>query len=211
MDPRNRKPTHLCQRFPRTGGDGPYHPEQLASKGALPPHGRGWTVDWNAMTEILQASPARAGMDLTSLKGDNDLLCFPRTGGDGPVRVAHGAKGIPLPPHGRGWTASTELHLRVVKASPARAGMDPREVRDIPLGGGFPRTGGDGPVVGHVCYLGTWLPPHGRGWTGGREAERAGGSASPARAGMDRSSFCRRTNALRFPRTGGDGPRCETS
>ena len=111
-------------RFPRTGGDGPSRAGSHRAIRMLPPHGRGWTCasldsGWNAA-----ASPARAGMDRSPPLCRAASCCFPRTGGDGPVKAEALNVGLQLPPHGRGWTVPSRgiVHLR--GASPARAGMD---------------------------------------------------------------------------------------
>ena len=133
--------------------------------------------------------------------------CFPRTGGDGPVSEWLNSHSFLLPPHGRGWTVVLGVAQVAVDASPARAGMDPIEDISVDSGLGFPRTGGDGPPTWSRYTSSRRLPPHGRGWTEGILAEATAESASPARAGMDRSKGLLMLRVTRFPRTGGDGPK----
>ena len=76
---------------------------------------------------------------------------------------------------------------------------------------GFPRTGGDGPVLASRGMSGAMLPPHGRGWTGGGPGTRDQAAASPARAGMDPATFSPSVRPRCFPRTGGDGPEMMSS
>ena len=89
---------------------------------------------------------------------------------------------------------------------PARAGMDPRTMRDWVSTRRIPRTRGDGPRAHPRADVGGSDSPHARGWT--RRADRgAGGRAGfPARAGMDPASNWRSRTPTRIPRTRGDGP-----
>ena len=72
--------------------------------------------------------------------------------------------------------------------SPARAGMDPTIESTDQDGTSFPRTRGDGPWKKEVVGAIAGLPPHARGWTSSLFGPLADDRASPARAGMDRSS-----------------------
>ena len=71
-------------RFPRTRGDGPGAIQINAEGGVLPPHARGWTGKLIAVVQRGQASPARAGMDLSLFMPPFTSRGFPRTRGDGP-------------------------------------------------------------------------------------------------------------------------------
>ncbi len=209
-------------RFPRTGGDGPYYTTFIAQPAELPPHGRGWTAVVVTGLSEATASPARAGMDRRGRHGPVGSHGFPRTGGDGPPWSSRACRKPRLPPHGRGWTGLCRYRSSCPAASPARAGMDLRigEVRvtreragasparagmDPPRRGragwrdGFPRTGGDGPAVADATTIDWQLPPHGRGWTRGRDPPARPLPASPARAGMDRQTYLVRMWFIRLP------------
>ena len=72
---------------------------------------------------------------------------------------------------------------------------------------GFPRTRGDGPLIGITPGVVSGFPPHARGWTGGGSIATGAAVVSPARAGMDLISMFKSTERICFPRTRGDGPR----
>ena len=111
-----------------------------------------------------------------------------------------------LPPHTRGWTASSVPPTAVAIASPAHAGMDPAKTLAEQFIEGFPRTRGDGPSVSAGNAGLRSLPPHTRGWTPGRSAGPRQPCASPAHAGMDPAGCGRSRVPSGFPRTRGDGP-----
>ena len=178
--------------FPRTRGDGPRTDDRLvdAVGSPFPPHARGWTV----VAGELKPGTARRR--------------FPRTRGDGPPTASGSHEATSFPPHARGWTGRQHaedptLSVSPARAgmdpsaplpaardatpvSPARAGMDPHRLRHQATRTGFPRTRGDGPWKEAAFTMTDKFPPHARGWTVRRTAERARWGVSPARAGMDR-------------------------
>ncbi len=136
-------------------------------------------------------------------KGD---LRFPRTRGDAPRPRRRRRRPEPLPPHTRGCTPRRMVRDRVVKASPAHAGMHPLEdARDI-ASARFPRTRGDAPRIDRPHIQQVALPPHTRGCTRHRLTGRWSPPASPAHAGMHRSRDGLPCRGFRFPRTRGDAP-----
>ena len=175
----------------------------------LPPHARGWTGENEGVHEGVPASPARAGMDPVEYTRRGWMLSFPRTRGDGPDHRFRYSYKQPLPPHARGWT---HIPIRADDhqgASPARAGMDPKDGCKQGDHVSFPRTRGDGPGGLRGYWQSARLPPHARGWT--RESARRvrPDGVSPARAGMDLRPVARRRTHGSFPRTRGDGPSLE--
>ena len=90
--------------------------------------------------------------------------------------------------------------------SPARAGMDPVASSNVKPPLRFPRTRGDGPVMGQDLGGHSAFPPHARGWTPGMAIGRADCEVSPARAGMDPPLAATTRGGGSFPRTRGDGP-----
>ena len=110
-------------------------------------------------------SPARAGMDPETHDDIVGMECFPRTRGDGPRDRTLLALPSLLPPHARGWTTLALAGRARLHASPARAGMDQLRDESLNVGGGFPRTRGDGPADQDWATVGYQLPPHARGWT----------------------------------------------
>ena len=63
--------------------------------------------------------------------------------------------------------------------------MDQLRDESLNVGGGFPRTRGDGPADQDWATVGYQLPPHARGWTAPLRGMEGLPGASPARAGMD--------------------------
>ena len=100
-----------------------------------------------------------------------------------------------FPPHGRGWTVVGRVQVVAQAVSPARAGMDRREVASGSPPVGFPRTGGDGPVITYPEIGSAPFPPHGRGWTVPATQFRVNGEVFPARMAMDLSGRHRRTGS----------------
>ena len=134
------------------------------------------------------ASPAHAGMDLISALLKPSSEGFPRTRGDGPCADAVAQMFPRLPPHTRGWTLTMLQPSHTHPASPAHAGMDRTSVLPGISGFGFPRTRGDGPPDGDGLGAAAALPPHTRGWTCVDQPGALAALASPAHAGMDRTS-----------------------
>ena len=180
--------------FPRTGGDGPLvtlWPWRRTPDHQFPPHRRGWTVHG--------PGPARG----------RSRPCFPRTGGDGPairndangwasVSPAQAGMDLPtpaavlprplFPPHRRGWTVSPGRPIPLRELGFPRTGGDGPVILPSPMlvRASFPRTGGDGPFYGQS-----------------RRRERL---VSFPRTGGDGPQRRHRRSRVRFPRTGGDGP-----
>ncbi len=206
MDPRRRLEGGLLDGFPRTRGDGPDAARGVLLPTALPPHTRGWTPLLRRVRPTPRASPAHAGMDLLDLLRPLVHGSFPRTRGDGPCVPRHINPPNALPPHTRGWTRGSRYSVAAWRASPAHAGMDRYTRLAARARVCFPRTRGDGPTSAGSIPKPSSLPPHTRGWTHEFHNGLIIGSASPAHAGMDRSSARSSTSSFRFPRTRGDGP-----
>ena len=206
MDPAGCGSWSASACFPRTRGDGPSVGEVGSLVSVLPPHTRGWTwavFDPDAMPP---ASPAHAGMDPPRASSGRSWTRFPRTRGDGPNADLASLSAKTLPPHTRGWTRHGLPPGVASDASPAHAGMDRgRSWGDLCFRG-FPRTRGDGPSSSSDAFPSPALPPHTRGWTRWISGRRLSRWASPAHAGMDRSSSTSGPCSPRFPRTRGDGP-----
>ena len=90
--------------FPRTRGDGPHLIEEREGKYKFPPHARGWTREGCEYLCFGWVSPARAGMDRSSVHFPEPLIRFPRTRGDGPASGPTYTRQSAFPPHARGWT-----------------------------------------------------------------------------------------------------------
>ena len=206
MDPAATATRSVLARFPRTRGDGPRVGSDAVSHVMFPPHARGWTHRPRDGSPADLVSPARAGMDPPAPRRRGRRCRFPRTRGDGPVTPMPKLQESSFPPHARGWTLHAHLGRRLVDVSPARAGMDPAGIPSRAYAGGFPRTRGDGPAPARRKNEPMWFPPHARGWTLRRAADRYRTGVSPARAGMDRGRTDRVWGATGFPRTRGDGP-----
>ena len=87
MDRSRRRCRQRDGGFPRTRGDGPSTSSGPCSPTGLPPHTRGWTRHSAESVSPDLASPAHAGMDLAPRSWVLQWGCFPRTRGDGPVRI----------------------------------------------------------------------------------------------------------------------------
>ena len=92
----------------------------------FPPHVRGWTPGPIPRPQVLDVSPACAGMDRGSVITTKLGKRFPRMCGDGPVEQQP-VDEIPrrFPPHVRGWTHHRMGNPESCPVSPACAGMDP--------------------------------------------------------------------------------------
>ena len=192
--------------FPRTRGDVPCRGAAAPLARRLPPHARGCTVLALQPDRPAAASPARAGMYLETLPAAPRRGGFPRTRGDVPLADFDQAFVDGLPPHARGCTRAASVIRDALPASPARAGMYREDQSRPDPRCRFPRTRGDVPhrLVDHVRVH--VLPPHARGCTPNDSPADGRPLASPARAGMYRTSGCRRPGRPRFPRTRGDVP-----
>ena len=206
MDPRRLSVVSTVTSFPRTRGDGPVLWSSTMNSSAFPPHARGWTALTNMLREGLTVSPARAGMDRSGAAAIRRAFGFPRTRGDGPVKLDQVRREDGFPPHARGWTCRMVWCANSQMVSPARAGMDPSGYARSCRIRGFPRTRGDGPLgLRQLKHLLTF-PPHARGWTGVTDGHILTYQVSPARAGMDPRYIPSENSGNRFPRTRGDGP-----
>ena len=112
---------------------------------AFPPHRRGWTRGLLWVPVVLPVSPAQAGMD-------------PFGGSTEPIvlRVSPAQAGMDR--------FSGPGRCREDRVSPAQAGMDLTRPEVASQRRGFPRTGGDGPMVDRKVTLRRLFPPHRRGW-----------------------------------------------
>ena len=188
MDPLRATPGPDRRRFPRTRGDGPDLAGGGRGVGAFPPHSRGWTESRQHLAALHLVSPALAGMDLRGDDVNPEMCRFPRTRGDGPIRAEALLFRLAFPPHSRGWTPPSRRPGSPANVSPALAGMDPRYRRSSGAAPCFPRTRGDGPVMGRTLPGCSPFPPHSRGWTPRTGSFGASAPVSPALAGMDPSS-----------------------
>ena len=91
------------------------------------------------------ASPAHAGMHPMPSRRGAVGARFPRTRGDAPRKTPENSISRLLPPHTRGCTLDRAKVRDYSHASPAHAGMHPRNLHGEPEPCGFPRTRGDAP------------------------------------------------------------------
>ena len=145
-------------------------------------------------------------MDLLLTHYGPTLARLPRTRGDGPSRRCPRKKGIPAPPHSRGWTLSGAHRRSDVEGSPALAGMDLHASAISARSVRLPRTRGDGPPTMMIAAMSPPAPPHSRGWTRLLRDRHSRQDGSPALAGMDPRAVNTDKNDFRLPRTRGDGP-----
>ena len=147
MDPGRRCRHGTARGLPRTRGDGPSVAGLLRPWHRAPPHARGWTPEVLRAVDLLEGSPARAGMDPSNRSAPSFRVGLPRTRGDGPhghcVEIAR----FQAPPHARGWTHDTPDTAQQARGSPARAGMDRAAFLAFVASIRLPRTRGDGPAV----------------------------------------------------------------
>ena len=188
MYPRESLPDLRIPGFPRTRGDVPQPGRRYRISVVLPPHARGCTLPRAQTVRRTSASPARAGMYRAWSRWGTGWRSFPRTRGDVPVTKQRIVRWDVLPPHARGCTCPSKAGLTRRRASPARAGMYPHVVFRLGRGRGFPRTRGDVPAGSIPSGAVPELPPHARGCTGHGCASTAAYRASPARAGMYRTT-----------------------
>ena len=174
--------------FPRTRGDVPHRGCNRPHERWLPPHTRGCT------------SSAADRQSCGSLP--------PHTRGCTAAVIRYNALKW-LPPHTRGCTRWLRRPHAARLASPAHAGMYPPAYVGPRMAVGFPRTRGDVPMKAERPPARGRLPPHTRGCTLGMDPDLARLIASPAHAGMYRSSAPARTASGSFPRTRGDVPLTE--
>ena len=185
MDRIRTRQASTRSRFPRTRGDGPHIEICNYSTFRFPPHTRGWTLCIMRDRALVSVSPAHAGMDRRRPHGRSDPRRFPRTRGDGPVYISASCRLPPFPPHTRGWTFSEHGSSAMVDVSPAHAGMDRSLCSLSSSSNCFPRTRGDGPIMGDTETELLLFPPHTRGWTRHEEVPPCVVIVSPAHAGMD--------------------------
>ncbi len=133
--------------LPRIRGDRPSRSFALPSSTLPPPHTRGSTLARPCLLALPVASPAYAGIDLSTRCALLASCSLPRIRGDRPLeRFAQGIQ-IEPPPHTRGSTLLGWPQWPVPPASPAYAGIDPlrdyRRFEDVCL----PRIPGDRPLL----------------------------------------------------------------
>lgn len=88
--------------FPRARGDRPHHHDPRRRHDPAPPHLRGSTSRHVHPVRGSIGSPAGAGIDPGTHRGDPELGGFPRGCGDRPARVAMDERKIRFPPQPRG-------------------------------------------------------------------------------------------------------------
>ena len=193
--------------FPRRRGDGPRLRRQRHRDTVFPPQARGWTAERIPRAARTTVSPAGAGMDPTTAAGATAPPSFPRRRGDGPRNPESIRPRGAFPPQARGWTLPSGECGPGSPVSPAGAGMDPEAAYSADGGARFPRRRGDGPPRGFPLSPAARFPPQARGWTLYDLAVGIAQSVSPAGAGMDLGQDDVSSEADRFPRRRGDGPR----
>ena len=85
MDPGPSRPRTPSTRLPRTRGDGPLATADTDLQAVAPPHTRGWTLSGDGTRQVLDGSPAHAGMDPSDTLERPGAVWLPRTRGDGPA------------------------------------------------------------------------------------------------------------------------------
>ena len=199
MDPACTRTGIAPARIPRTRGDGPRPARPTTSIVRDSPHARGWTDRRDGVGARTVGFPARAGMDPRRDRPRRGAAGIPRTRGDGPRRAdVDGSR--PADSRTRGARPAGRAGF------PARAGMDPVELRGAADHGRIPRTRGDGPRRPDWRRWRRGDSPHARGWTLEALLDRHDDLGFPARAGMDPCGSVAAQWALRIPRTRGDGP-----
>ncbi len=197
--------------FPRTRGDGPQYSGRWLTQQRVPPHPRGWSQTGIRCRARQPGSPAPAGMVRGGPCGCRQRAGFPRTRGDGPIRVLEPSAGHGVPPHPRGWSRRLVVRRLDRNGSPAPAGMVPSiKVSSCPTRG-FPRTRGDGPPWIASSRITRSVPPHPRGWSRSAPGDTEMTWGSPAPAGMVRTTAIEVARSAGFPRTRGDGPSLKRS
>ena len=151
--------------FPRTRGDGPWHPDWTRAAFRFSPHTRGWSGAINFQIHRVSVFPAHAGMVPPSRGTVCATRGFPRTRGDGPKAPRGRTPVARFSPHTRGWSQSYKGHGQAYIVFPAHAGMVPPLKEKPGSGSSFPRTRGDGPNPRN-CPSGQYpFSPHTRGWS----------------------------------------------
>ena len=185
MDPAHRSSLVLCDRLPRTRGDGPVRKKLISQDSMASPHTRGWTLLPGQQRPRAGGFPAHAGMDPFVGSGFRDSMRLPRTRGDGPSCGFTYEVVWTASPHTRGWTRRDRRAPGKVAGFPAHAGMDPSRSRRGCPSTWLPRTRGDGPVRTIGKHSEPRASPHTRGWTVTGKNYSSTGGGFPAHAGMD--------------------------
>ena len=90
---------------------------------------------------------------------------LPRASGDGPDPAGVRWRDSQAAPRERGWTREG-IRVGIDKnGCPARAGMDPSELRSMRWTEWLPRASGDGPVANASAVATLAAAPRERGWT----------------------------------------------
>src|SRR5690606_16734120 len=109
----------------------------------FPPHTRGSTPVRIAALELVEVSPAYAGIDPPRAATTRVVLSFPRIRGDRPRRPGREDEAGGFPPHTRGSTLTSAGARENFVVSPAYAGIDRDRRRSRQRHSGFPRIRGD--------------------------------------------------------------------
>ena len=174
-----------------------------------PPHTRGSTHRAGRREGACRGSPAHAGIDREFFVRTFSRNWLPRTRGDRPPYRPGSTFFALAPPHTRGSTRRDRVPHARARGSPAHAGIDRAEIREIGACEWLPRTRGDRPLRKSKRATGRVAPPHTRGSTPIKHGSVEHVAGSPAHAGIDPRFVHRRRGAGRLPRTRGDRPRCE--
>ena len=175
-------PTH--GGLPRTRGDHPLLNNRLIREMRAPPHSRGSSLIEVGRQHLRGGSPALAGIIPAVVEHRGDRSWLPRTRGDHPVPTMNALSSARAPPHSRGSSLDALHDATACRGSPALAGIIPAGASAVAFSSRLPRTRGDHPPhVGH-SLADMWAPPHSRGSSSFRSFTPAGGSGSPALAGI---------------------------
>ena len=126
INPRRRARGVRRNCLPRTRGDQPTTRRICRGRLSSPPHPRGSTRRLRPAFECLVVSPAPAGINPWSSRGDRGFASLPRTRGDQPGRPMTPLVTFRSPPHPRGSTPDRGTVLRGGAVSPAPAGINLR-------------------------------------------------------------------------------------
>ena len=150
-----------------------------------PPRTRGSTPDLLFGVVGVAASPAYAGIDLSGLKMRRPVACLPRVRGDRPGHRRRRIGGQQPPPRTRGSTRADAGADMPEVASPAYAGIDPRDTLRRRRARRLPRVRGDRPCRASDAHPLILPPPRTRGSTLDHLSLKQPRMASPAYAGID--------------------------
>ena len=154
-----------CLGLPRVRGDRPDGDGVCRSAHAPPPRARGSTRGHHEPVARPRASPACAGIDPAWPRLPASICGLPRVRGDRPLFSGISTLSSAPPPRARGSTRGALRHRHRQAASPACAGIDPRNPVEIEVSPGLPRVRGDRPAFADTELRTRKPPPRARGST----------------------------------------------